>query len=164
MRLIDADALKEAWCERCDNRHLCGDKAGCDEVKELYAMPTIEAEPITTEKAVEHLMRTKWFQEHDTAMIEKGMERQKKLTEPRKHGHWEKLTEADADGNVWYSCSICNRGDLHAEEAVVPYCWYCGARMDEKICPIWSDDEVSQPCVEGACDFACEKMDEEAKE
>ena len=79
MRLIDADALKEAWCERCDNRHLCGDKAGCDEVKELYAMPTIEAEPITTEKAVEYLMRTKWFQEHDTAMIEKGMEKQKKL-------------------------------------------------------------------------------------
>ena len=45
MRLIDADELKKAWCEKCDNRHLCGDKAGCDEVKELYAMPTIEAEP-----------------------------------------------------------------------------------------------------------------------
>ena len=53
------------------------------------------------------------------------------LADAIKHGHWEKLAEADADGNVWYSCSICNRGDLHAEEAVVPYCWYCGAKMDE---------------------------------
>ena len=46
MRVIDADALKERWCANCDNKHLCGDKAGCDDVKELYDLPTIDAEPI----------------------------------------------------------------------------------------------------------------------
>jgi len=48
-----------------------------------------------------------------------------------KHGHWEKRSETDIDGNAWYSCSECEHGDHHAEDVVVPYCWYCGAKMDE---------------------------------
>ena len=32
--------------------------------------------------------------------------------------------------------------------------------MDEKICPILSDDDVKQPCIEGACDNKCEKVNE----
>ena len=52
--------------------------------------------------------------------------------EPRKHGHWIKTnSETDIDGNAWYSCSECKHGDYHAEDAVVPYCWNCGAIMDE---------------------------------
>lgn len=48
-----------------------------------------------------------------------------------KHGHWKKRSETDIDGNAWYSCSECEHGDYHAEDAVVPYCWYCGADMRE---------------------------------
>ena len=51
--------------------------------------------------------------------------------EPIRHGHWKKRSETDVDGNAWYSCSECEHGDYHAEDAVVPYCWYCGAKMDE---------------------------------
>ena len=46
MTLINADALREKWCENCSNIHLCGDKDWCDEVRELYDMPVIEAEPV----------------------------------------------------------------------------------------------------------------------
>ena len=43
MRLIDADALKEAWCARCDNKHLCTDGSWrCEEVQDLCDMPSIE--------------------------------------------------------------------------------------------------------------------------
>ena len=42
-RLISADALKEKWCRECANRGFCNEETGwCDDVKELYAMPTIE--------------------------------------------------------------------------------------------------------------------------
>ena len=36
-----------------------------------------------------------------------------------------------ANGNFYYVCSCCGKGDIHAKSAEVPYCWYCGARMDE---------------------------------
>lgn len=78
--------------------------------------------------------------------------------EPRKHGHWILTLE---DWNRW-TCSVCGftkRTDVQ-NSLGYDYCPACGAIMDEKICPIASDDEVSQPCVEGACDFACERMDE----
>lgn len=33
------------------------------------------------------------------------------------------------NGNVWYRCSLCNHTDIQAENAEVPYCWFCGADM-----------------------------------
>lgn len=50
---------------------------------------------------------------------------------PDTHAHWiEGSEEPDEDGNKWYTCSNCNHGDMHSPSIEVPYCWYCGARMD----------------------------------
>ena len=126
MRLIDADALIEEIREITAPLLTIPRSILLNRI--TYA-PTIEAEPITTEKAVEYLMRTKWFQEHDTAMIEKGMERQKKLTEPRKHGHWIENNDSRIRGR----CSACGWEPHLYEDDVygMPYCPNCGAKMDE---------------------------------
>lgn len=47
------------------------------------------------------------------------------------HGKW-KLIRMEDDGNGFYTCSNCDRGDIHSPLVSVPYCWYCGARMDEE--------------------------------
>lgn len=153
MRLIDADELMkhehEIYVKEVDYRHRCIDILDVVEaptieaeqtilelsnllaekdktIKELSQIRTdIEAEPITTEKAVEYLMRTKWFQEHDTAMIEKGMERQKKLNaieaEPRKPGRW------IIHDSGWEECSECHW--VNTTHIVYHYCPSCGADM-----------------------------------
>ena len=46
------------------------------------------------------------------------------------HGKWEKISEPDEDGNVWYRCPICLHNDKQSPGIEVPYCWYCGAKMD----------------------------------
>ena len=33
-------------------------------------------------------------------------------------------------GNGQYRCSNCQHGDVHAKTQEVPFCWYCGAKMD----------------------------------
>ena len=35
-----------------------------------------------------------------------------------------------ANGNYLYKCSECERSDLHAKTQKVPYCWWCGAIME----------------------------------
>ena len=56
--------------------------------------------------------------------------------EPVKHGHWilseVQDEEENANGNYRYRCSCCGYSDLHAKNQTVPYCWHCGARMDQK--------------------------------
>ena len=54
--------------------------------------------------------------------------------EPTKHGRWmlyENQSQDDVNnGNYLFVCSNCNHSDIHARTVDVPYCWYCGARMD----------------------------------
>ena len=33
-------------------------------------------------------------------------------------------------GNGQYRCSNCGHGDIQAKTQEVPYCWWCGARME----------------------------------
>lgn len=47
-----------------------------------------------------------------------------------RHGRWE-FVRMEEDGNGFYVCSNCHHGDTHVPELNVPYCWFCGARMDE---------------------------------
>ena len=51
----------------------------------------------------------------------------------RKVGKWILYDIQDKDeianGNFYYVCSCCGKGDTHAKGAKVPYCWWCGARM-----------------------------------
>jgi hypothetical protein len=45
---------------------------------------------------------------------------------------WENQRDEDvANGNYLYSCSNCGHADVHAKTQSVPYCWYCGARMNK---------------------------------
>ena len=55
----------------------------------------------------------------------------------RKKGKWrladKQNPEDKANGNYLYFCSNCFHADLHAKTQEVPYCWYCGAEMEEDV-------------------------------
>ena len=47
-----------------------------------------------------------------------------------KTGHW--IIEGEVgNGNRYCHCSECGHGDEQAITQVVPYCWWCGAKMVE---------------------------------
>lgn len=48
----------------------------------------------------------------------------------RPKGEWIR-TGSLGNGNAHYECSNCHHGDEHAESQEVPYCWYCGAKMQK---------------------------------
>ena len=52
--------------------------------------------------------------------------------EPVRHGKWIQLMDYDIDNNAVFECSVCGGSDMHARGVDVPYCWHCGARMDEE--------------------------------
>lgn len=59
--------------------------------------------------------------------VKKGL-----ATQPeRKKGYWIHISD-DADGNSWYECSCCHKGEVHVPIVEVSYCWNCGARMEEE--------------------------------
>ena len=54
--------------------------------------------------------------------------------EPIRHGHWvmlHKTHKVDEDNDYDWRCSECNHVDCHNISVEVPYCWNCGAVMDE---------------------------------
>ena len=51
--------------------------------------------------------------------------------EPTKHGHWIDEGLVDGNQNRYCRCSECGKGDTQAISQRVPYCWWCGAKMDE---------------------------------
>lgn len=51
--------------------------------------------------------------------------------EPTKHGHWIDEGLVDGNQNRYCRCSECGKGDTQAISQRVPYCWWCGSRMDE---------------------------------
>lgn len=66
----------------------------------------------------------------DQAVIEAAM-RALPVVEERKHGHWVQVSDWDKNGQAHFDCSVCGAGDKHGDNAEVPYCWHCGAQMDE---------------------------------
>ena len=47
-----------------------------------------------------------------------------------KKGKWILIRpDEDKAGNGLYECSECGKGDIHAPEVEVPFCWNCGAYM-----------------------------------
>ena len=54
--------------------------------------------------------------------------------EVRGKGKWlrkEKVRHnLDGDGDYRYECSACGHSDEHNENVHVPFCWYCGAKME----------------------------------
>lgn len=57
----------------------------------------------------------------------------KKAVEP-KTGRWilagEQWQEDVDNGNYCFVCSECGKTDVHSKAVTVPYCWYCGAKME----------------------------------
>lgn len=55
--------------------------------------------------------------------------------EPIRHGHWIERTKVHPDllneSTYNYTCSNCGYWDTHGANVEVPYCWHCGAKMDE---------------------------------
>jgi len=49
---------------------------------------------------------------------------------PVVHGKWINESNPDEDQNVQTECSVCHSGDKHTVNVIVPYCWKCGAKMD----------------------------------
>lgn len=39
--------------------------------------------------------------------------------------------EENANDNYNYECSNCGYGDVHAKSTHVPYCWHCGAEIED---------------------------------
>lgn len=54
---------------------------------------------------------------------------------PVNHGHWTKRSKVypglPYDHTYHYECSNCGCMDTAGEDVEVPYCWHCGAKMDE---------------------------------
>lgn len=76
--------------------------------------------------------------EHENIGYEKGFRdgyAEAVDTKPVRHGHWIKKERAHAyssDSGIYrYECSLCHCSDEHNEDREVPYCWQCGALMDE---------------------------------
>lgn len=49
-------------------------------------------------------------------------------TATAKKATWRYIRDEEANG--LYECTACHHGDIHAKEVRVPFCWFCGARMD----------------------------------
>lgn len=62
--------------------------------------------------------------------------------EPIRHGHWIEEGLVDGNQNRYCRCSECGKCDTQAISQKVPYCWWCGARMDE------SGEDPSHPFAE----------------
>lgn len=49
----------------------------------------------------------------------------------RLKAHWLYDGRTDEDGNLVCRCSRCEHGDRHSPGITVPYCWFCGAKMED---------------------------------
>lgn len=88
-----------------------------------------------TKKEIIEQLRTA---EHNFKAMEETVNQQaenfiKLLAEEHKHGHWVQVSDWDKNGQAHFDCSVCGAGDVHADDAEVPYCWHCGAVMDEVV-------------------------------
>ena len=109
-RLIDATRIEQYILNNCSDN---------EEINAIYAeiinAPTVDAVPLEDYRSMEQTVY-----KLTQALAE---------AEPIKHGHW--IYIRDEENNGLYECSECHKGDIHAKECKVSYCWNCGAKMDE---------------------------------
>lgn len=112
MRLIDADALyddvMERYCKDCEKRK--GMKRGKWRV--IYEIGEAPCRACDVDDLKMEL--------DEAPTIE---------AEPVRQGHWIKVG-CSHYGVSTYECSVCHYTDEHNESREVPYCWQCGARME----------------------------------
>jgi hypothetical protein len=97
------------------------------EVKEsIRNAPTVDAFDINSITA-----------EHEDIGYEKGRRDgyAEAVTDAERHGHWIERSKVypdfPYDSTYNYECSNCGYMDTHGANVEVPYCWHCGAKMDE---------------------------------
>lgn len=115
MRLVDADKLKEDMIRGCRR---IGKEMGV--VLPTSAFVNIIDKAPTIEYTFEEA-------------FQKTVCEQELYCPKRPHGRWiEEPVPIGliGRGNGQYRCSNCQHGDIHAKTQEVPYCWYCGAKMD----------------------------------
>jgi hypothetical protein len=119
-RLIDADEFKKenARLLHCDFPYLSEET-----LEELIDnAPTVNAEPVTLESAIDYLHKVGWMQEHDRIMTESA--------EPVRHGHWIKAN--DPMSSPFDTMKRCLCSECREWAAVTSYCPNCGAKWMRK--------------------------------
>ena len=73
-----------------------------------------------------------WDCGYNTAMAEmQGFIKQLPAADV-KRGKWKQVsTQVDEYNNHLYECTACRATDRHNINVNVPYCWHCGAEMEE---------------------------------
>lgn len=95
-------------------------------------MRLIDADRLLTDR-----MKSKYYHlpNGDIAIPLIDIEHAPTIEPERKNGHWilsdYQVKEDTDNGNYRYYCSNCSHADIHARTVDVPYCWYCGAKMEE---------------------------------
>ena len=80
--------------------------------------------------------RLKWLRKYKPYFeCEKVVEQLPSITPQPRIGHWiladEQNKEDVENDNYRFICSECQCSDIHAKSTIVPYCWKCGAKMQE---------------------------------
>lgn len=86
---------------------------------------------MNTHEAIKILRNTAWLgTNEDREKTEQAIEVvAEALEQEPKRGKWIRQGR-EIDGNYRYMCSECEHIDIQAEKQEVPYCWYCGVRME----------------------------------
>ncbi|MBO4544135.1 MAG: hypothetical protein J5725_13275 [Bacteroidales bacterium] len=66
--------------------------------------------------------------------FEESIRMGREALENQKTGHWilaDKQSPEDvSNDNYRYICSECDHSDIQSKAVTVPYCWFCGAKME----------------------------------
>ena len=112
MRLIDADALYRTVC---NSEELARQRF----IDTPSRMPNGDQNPYAIRYATQLDERLKFkFMIADAQSVEPE----------RKTGRWIHIRDEE-DGNAFYMCSVCHKGEVHVPIVEVSYCWNCGADM-----------------------------------
>ena len=99
--------------------------------------PTIVCDDaVSRQAALNSLIDNTHLDGYDLAEALDAIENKEKLPSVKhKYGKWiladEQNKEDVENDNYRFICSECQCSDIHAKGSIVPYCWKCGAKMQE---------------------------------
>lgn len=88
----------------------------------------LPAQPDLTEEDWRLIKKLRAYHNGSYAMVLDKLIAMASAQPERKRGKWIFIRDEEA-GNALYACSECGKGDIHAPEVRVSYCWHCGADM-----------------------------------
>lgn len=103
----------------------------CKDIVKKYTPKQEPCEDAISRQRVLDLINADWKYEN----LEQPVSNLPSVTPQQKYGKWILADEQDKEDvendNYRFICSECQCSDIHAKGAIVPYCWKCGAIMDE---------------------------------